>query len=185
MTAHPHPYPTTRGARRGEAVLGAALYGVLGAVLGTVGTFEHRLQLTLGGATIWIGWFAGIAALVCVAVGLRLYFAERLPAYAFATGAVLAVVVLSGSLGPWQAQLVGQDVVIPAPLGGEWAWGTAWLFAVPVAVFLPALWPRAGRVSRQARTDEYAGAAVGAQRPGGSAASGPGHDPEGGRSIAR
>ncbi|PPG39546.1 hypothetical protein [Pseudoclavibacter sp. RFBA6] len=133
--------------RTGERILGALLYALFGLIVGTVTTFLHRGRVELFDTTLWVGIVLGLACILCLGIGLRLYLVDRWMTTGFAAGVVAAV----GVLGLWNP---GSSVVVVGD-----AFGLAWLALASLIAAACAFWPQLP--SRRARTtpvrDEYDG----------------------------
>ena len=130
------PAPPGRAPRAADGVLARVpmilLYGVLGLIVGVLGSFTHRSRLDLFGTTVWYGIAVALACVVAFAVGLRAHSRERSVSLAFAAGVVVGVLFIA--LG------VGHSVVIVGDLVG-----LVWLVAAPLLAFGVAFWPRLER----------------------------------------
>ena len=133
--------------RTGERILGALLYALFGLIVGTVTTFLHRGRVELFDTTLWVGIVLGLACILCLGLGLRLYLVDRWMTTGFAVGVVVAV----GALGLWNP---GSSVVVVGD-----AFGIAWLALASLVAAACAFWPElpTRRVRTAPARDEYDG----------------------------
>ncbi|MBF4549773.1 MULTISPECIES: hypothetical protein [unclassified Pseudoclavibacter] len=124
--------------RTGERILGALLYALFGLIVGTVTTFLHRGRVELFETTLWVGIVLGLACILCLGIGLRLYLVDRWMSTGFAVGVIVAVVGL-GVWNPGSSVVVVGDVV-----------GLAWLALASLVAAGCAFWP--ALPSRRSRT---------------------------------
>ncbi|WP_424465011.1 hypothetical protein [Pseudoclavibacter helvolus] len=129
--------------RTGERILGALLYALFGLIVGTVTTFLHRGRIELFDLTLWVGIVLGLACILCLGIGLRLYLVDRWMTTGYAAGVVVAV----GVLGLWNP---GSSVVVVGD-----GFGLAWLALASLIAAACAFWPELP--SRHARRATGAG----------------------------
>ncbi|MHB1171353.1 MAG: PIG-L family deacetylase [Lacisediminihabitans sp.] len=119
---------------------------VIGTLIGGLGTVNHQVQLTVGGADLWLGVVVSLAIVAALLVGLRLVFESR-AAPGFAAMGVLGAIGLLSLAGP------GGSVLVPAnPAGYAWTFGPA---IISLAVLA---WPR---IARPAASRSAAGQTAG------------------------
>jgi hypothetical protein len=113
---------------RSELLLGLPLALAAGALVGALGTFKHRVGLSVpSGPGLPIGLVLSLLMVAAVLAALRAAFGSRLFAGAAAVGVLLAVLVLSQP-GP------GGSVVVLGLPGTVWTSGATVLAVVAAAV---------------------------------------------------
>ena len=112
-----------------QRVPGMLLYGLLGVLVGLMGSFTHRARFDLAGVEIWYGVVVALACATAFAVGLRRAGRDRSTGVAYAVGVVAAIGFLAAGLS--------NSVVIVGDIPG-----LLWLGLTPLIVFGVAFWPR-------------------------------------------
>jgi hypothetical protein len=127
--------------RRSELVLGVVAAGLVGLLVGVLGTFKHQVGVSAAtGAGFPTGLVLSLAMIAALLLALRLSFPTRAYSLAAAAGVVIAVFVLSMK-GP------GGSVVVLANLPGV-VWTIAPAIVAAVVVGAPRL--HRGRGQRSA-----------------------------------
>jgi sulfite exporter TauE/SafE len=111
-------------------ILNYVLLFVLGLLVGAVGTVAHQSTVSILGVDVPWGVVAGILAVACLLIGLRLINRSRWQAVAAAIGILVSIGVLS-------LPSEGGSVLMPANvLGNVWVYTPIIIAAIVVA------WPR-------------------------------------------
>jgi hypothetical protein len=124
--------PETTPPRRSEFVLGVLAAGLVGLLVGVLGSFKHQVGVSAAtGAGFPTGLVLALAMIAALLLALRLSFPSRAFSLAAAAGVVVAVFVLSMK-GP------GGSVVVLANLPGV-VWTVAPAIVAAVVVGAPRL----------------------------------------------
>ena len=125
-----------------------ALYGVLGALVGALGSLTHRARIDVLGVTIWFGIVVAIACVLALTIGVRISSRDRGVPIAFATGFLLALVGFA--VGYSHSVVIVGDLV-----------GLVWLVGSALIVGAGIAWPRLAPSRREYADGRAADAAGG------------------------